>query len=80
MGSMLLERRSLFLVKDDMYKIYLHGIQERKEDNMDTNIVNLNRCSSAKDGDTITRDTRVSLTIRYVPKVLKAKLFFGAKK
>ena len=75
---MLLERRSLFLMLDDMYTGHLHGIQERTTDTIDEHIVNLDE-SRYKIGDTLTRSTRVSLTIRHVPKVLKVKLFGGRK-
>ena len=77
---MLLERRSLILVRDDMYKVNLHGIAERKEDIVTDNVVNLSQCDSVKIGDKLERTTRVSLTIRFVPKILKAKLFLGKKR
>ncbi|VEN34387.1 unnamed protein product [Callosobruchus maculatus] len=74
--NVLLERRSLVIVKDDLYSKYLHSISEREEDMLE-DIVNLdvvgdrNLVSSVK----LKRKTRVSLTIRNVPKVLKVKLF-----
>ena len=77
-GSMLLERRSLFLMLDEMYTSHLHGIQERSTDTMDSTILNLEQ-SQVKAGDVLMRSTRVSLTIRHVPKVLKVKLFGGRR-
>jgi alkylated DNA repair protein alkB family protein 6 len=77
---MLLERRSLILVRDDMYKVNLHGIAERKEDIISDNVVNVYKCDGVQTGDKLERTTRVSLTIRYVPKILKAKLFLGKKR
>lgn len=80
MCSMLLQRRSLILVTEDMYKVYLHGISERTEDCITEGVVNLDKCKDVTVGDTLTRDTRVSLTIRYVPKTLKMKLLLGKKR
>ncbi|KAK0058461.1 alpha-ketoglutarate-dependent dioxygenase alkB 6 [Biomphalaria pfeifferi] len=76
--SVLLEPRSLIMVCDDMYKIYLHGIAEKKSDIVTDKVANLNTTPYAI-GDTLDRKTRVSLTFRYVPKVLKAKLVLGKK-
>lgn len=80
MCSVLLQPRSLILVRDDMYKINLHGIAEHKEDVLSDSVVNLCKCKDVKVGDKLERTTRVSLTIRYVPKVLKAKLLLGNKR
>jgi alkylated DNA repair protein alkB family protein 6 len=71
--SLLLEPRSLLVLEDDMYTGYLHGIAERKHDEINNNIINLPYCRLMST-DTLVRDTRVSLTIRYVPKVLKLKI------
>lgn len=76
--SILLEPRSLILVCDDMYKIHLHGIAERTLDEITDKTANLDAVS-AKKGDLLERKTRISLTIRYVPKTLKAKLLFGKR-
>jgi len=76
--SLLLEPRSLLLLTDDLYKNYLHGIDTVTNDTIDSSVQNIHLCK-AKLGETLTRSTRVSLTIRYVPKVLKAKLLFGKK-
>ncbi|KAH9519443.1 Alpha-ketoglutarate-dependent dioxygenase alkB 6 [Bulinus truncatus] len=76
--SVLLEPRSLILVCDDMYKVYLHGINENFSDVVTDKVINLNSVSYVK-GETIDRKTRISLTFRYVPKLLKSKLLFGKK-
>ena len=76
MCSLLLEPRSLVLVQDDMYNTYLHGIDEVTEDLLSDKVANLDMTDS-KIGDVLKRDTRVSLTIRVVPKVLRAKLLLG---
>eukprot|EP00051_Salpingoeca_urceolata_P008734 m.108420 g.108420 ORF g.108420 m.108420 type:complete len:236 (-) comp15913_c2_seq2:139-846(-) len=70
--SLLLEPRSLVVIQDDMYG-HLHGIAEVKTDILDDLVVNRDLCDMAKqDGrDELHRSTRVSLTIRHVPKVLK---------
>ncbi|CAF4501867.1 unnamed protein product, partial [Rotaria sp. Silwood2] len=67
-ARVLLEPRSLFMVKDDMYSHYLHGIEERQEDIINReNITNFDRCSDNikdKDEQILKRTTRISLTIR----------------
>lgn len=68
------------MVTEDMYKVYLHGIAEHCEDTVTDSVVNLDKCSGVGVGDKLSRDTRVSLTIRHVPKTLKMKLFFGKKR
>lgn len=77
--SILLEPRSLILVKESMYENYLHGIAEQKEDKITDIVANLNHCLGVKLGDVLQRTTRVSLTIRHVPKVLKSKIFLKCK-
>lgn len=77
--SILLEPRSLVFVCDDMYKTYLHGISERTVDKISNSIANIEMCEMAQSVEALTRTTRVSLTIRHVPKVLKAKFLFGKK-
>ena len=80
MFSVLILPRSLILVREDMYKIYLHGIDDRKSDMITDKIVNLSKCDNVNIGDTLERSTRVSLTIRYFPKILKARLILGKKR
>lgn len=74
--SVLLEPRSLFLLTGDLYKNYLHGIAERTRDIVSERVANLDACN-ASIGDTLQRATRISLTIRNVPKILKFKLSLG---
>ena len=77
MFSIFVEPRSLLVLQDDMYKIYLHGIKEVKQDLIHKDkIINFDRVQnySLEDSKIIDRDTRISLTIRYVPKVLKINL------
>ncbi|KAL2094184.1 hypothetical protein ACEWY4_008903 [Coilia grayii] len=76
--SLLLQRRSLLVLQDDMYKHLLHGIQNTCEDTVTETVVNLSS-AAAHLGQTLTRDTRVSLTIRHVPKVLRANLLPNRK-
>nr|XP_040227987.2 alpha-ketoglutarate-dependent dioxygenase alkB homolog 6 [Anopheles coluzzii] len=72
--SILLEPRSLLVVKDDMYHKYLHSIAEREEDTIDARVANLSLVSNAHAGDVLRRDKRISLTIRHVPKTSKMKI------
>ncbi|XP_059839526.1 alpha-ketoglutarate-dependent dioxygenase alkB homolog 6-like [Hypanus sabinus] len=68
--SLLVEPRSLLVLKDSMYLKYLHGIRPVSEDVITDKVANLTFCNS-KLGAVLTRTTRVSQTIRHVPKVLK---------
>ncbi|KAM9324147.1 alpha-ketoglutarate-dependent dioxygenase alkB homolog 6 [Gastrophryne carolinensis] len=77
--SLLLEPRSLFILREDLYKNYLHGIQPHTQDTLSPRVANLDQCV-AQAGETLPRRTRVSLTIRHVPKVLKTSLFLGKGK
>ncbi|CAF3564967.1 unnamed protein product [Rotaria sordida] len=74
-ARVLLEPRSLFMVKDDMYSYYLHGIEERQEDTINRErISNFDRCNDNikdKDEQILLRTTRISLTIRCVEKISK---------
>jgi hypothetical protein len=71
-----------------MYKIYLHGIKEVQEDRITSeNILNFDKINKEmlhlSGTQSVIRDTRISLTIRHVPKVLKINvnsLLFGNKK
>ncbi|XP_052867668.1 alpha-ketoglutarate-dependent dioxygenase alkB homolog 6 [Anopheles cruzii] len=76
-ARLLIEPRSLLVVKHDMYHRYLHGIQEQDHDVIDERIVNLVTAEAdggAKFGDVLPRTTRLSLTIRHVPKTTKMKI------
>ncbi|RIA90606.1 hypothetical protein C1645_823139 [Glomus cerebriforme] len=72
--SLLLEPRSLLVLQDDLYKTYLHGIEERNSDNLsEKNIMNLS--DDMDKNVTLERFTRVSLTYRIVEKVIKVDIF-----
>ena len=58
-----------------MYTKYLHGIEEIHEDVISDKICNLTDCDSVS--KTLPRTTRISLTIRHVPKTSKMKLKLG---
>ncbi|GFS16258.1 alpha-ketoglutarate-dependent dioxygenase alkB homolog 6 [Elysia marginata] len=78
--SMLLERRSLVLVCKDMYTQHLHGIAEQTHDTITNKILNLQSLARPVSiGETLQRQTRVSLTIRHVPRTVKAKFLFGRR-
>ncbi|XP_068238540.1 alpha-ketoglutarate-dependent dioxygenase alkB homolog 6 [Palaemon carinicauda] len=78
-GSLLLEPRSLLILQEDMYTSYLHGISQVTEDVLTESILNIDQCTS-NTGDVLVRDTRISLTIRHVPKVVKANMIFGRRR
>ncbi|XP_058119458.1 alpha-ketoglutarate-dependent dioxygenase alkB homolog 6 [Anopheles ziemanni] len=73
-AKMLLEPRSLLVVKDDMYHTYFHSIKELEQDVVDSTITNLSLLCKAKLNDVLLRGTRISLTIRHVPKTTKMKI------
>lgn len=76
--SLLVMPRSLLILQDEMYQHLLHGIQGRTHDLLTEQVVNLSSTGVLL-GETLTRGTRVSLTIRHVPKVMKMKLMLGRK-
>ena len=64
------------VVTDSMYTNLLHGIAERLSDTVTAaSVPNIAMCN-VNNGDVIDRTTRISLTIRHVPKTLKVKLKF----
>ncbi|XP_060114503.1 alpha-ketoglutarate-dependent dioxygenase alkB homolog 6 [Heteronotia binoei] len=77
--SLLLKPRSLLVLREDMYLHYLHGIRFVTEDTVMEKVANLDACGSEL-GDMLCRGTRVSLTIRHVPKVLKTSIVLGRRK
>ncbi|XP_043946207.1 alpha-ketoglutarate-dependent dioxygenase alkB homolog 6 [Protopterus annectens] len=77
--SLLVEPRSLLILRDEMYITYLHGIKPVYEDIVNENIANI-KATNASIGDVLQRSRRVSLTIRHVPKVLKTTLILGRRK
>lgn len=75
--SFLLEPRSLLVLQDQLFNNYLHCIEEVESDFIDDTILNLNMCSNKLyvKGSFVKRDTRLSLTIRHVPKTTSFKIF-----
>ncbi|XP_055608672.1 alpha-ketoglutarate-dependent dioxygenase alkB homolog 6 [Uranotaenia lowii] len=73
-AKLLVEPRSLLILKDDMYHKYLHSIAETDTDAVDGSLNNLKHCEGVQLGDVLPRKTRISLTIRHVPKTTKMKL------
>lgn len=75
--KLLVERRSLLILKDDMYERYMHGIAEVETDTITDDIKNLFQCCDTRSyGEKVPREKRVSLTIRHVPKTSKMTLRF----
>ncbi|CAL7938987.1 unnamed protein product [Xylocopa violacea] len=77
--SLLLERRSLFILQGDLYHNYLHSIAEKDTDIISkSTIKNLGICGEKfSEGESLRRGIRLSLTIRHVPKTSKLKLRIG---
>ncbi|KAM8953780.1 putative RNA/DNA demethylase ALKBH6 [Pelodytes ibericus] len=75
--SLLLEPRSLLVVREDLYTAHLHGIRPLTSDTLSLTVANLDMCTVPRPGETLHRTTRVSLTIRCVPKVLKTSFLLG---
>jgi len=67
-GSMLLEQRSLILIEDGAYQL-MHGIAERTSDQFHERVFNWNPEIHGGPDTVMPRETRISLTIRNVPKV-----------
>lgn len=79
--SFLLEPRSLLILQEKLYTRYLHCIEPVKEDLLDASIVNINMCSDKYVRHiTVPRETRLSLTIRHVPKTTSFKIFGGGRR
>lgn len=74
--SVLLEPRSLLVVKDDLYHKHLHSIDELKSDEISELIVNPGHRQL---GEVMHRQTRISLTIRHVPRTSKVPIFLSRK-
>ncbi|XP_070307952.1 alpha-ketoglutarate-dependent dioxygenase alkB homolog 6 isoform X4 [Odocoileus virginianus] len=77
--SLLLEPRSLLVLRGTAYTRLLHGIAAARVDALDTGSLppNAAACPSARPGARLVRGTRVSLTIRRVPRVLRAGLLLS---
>ncbi|XP_076847116.1 putative RNA/DNA demethylase ALKBH6 [Brachyhypopomus gauderio] len=78
MLSLLLRRRSLLVVQGEMYEHYLHGIRGVAMDTLTERVVNLS-LAGGRVGEVLPRTTRVSLTIRHVPKVCRTNLLLDRK-
>lgn len=77
-ASLLLERRSLVVLQDDMYNKYLHTIPEVQYDTVSGAEVNLELCSCQfATGAQLQRTTRISLTVRHVPHTTKLHIQLG---
>lgn len=77
--KLLVEARSLLILKDDLYHKFMHSISEFSEDDVNDPLIrNLEKTSFTGSGTAkIPRSTRFSLTIRNVPRTSKLKLKFG---
>lgn len=76
--SLLLERRSLVVLQDDMYNEYLHTIPEVQYDTVSGAEVNLELCSGRYAiGAQLQRTIRISLTVRHVPHTTKLRIQLG---
>ncbi|XP_026934831.1 alpha-ketoglutarate-dependent dioxygenase alkB homolog 6 isoform X8 [Sagmatias obliquidens] len=77
--SLLLEPRSLLVLRGTAYTRLLHGIAAASVDALDAASLprNAAACPSAQAGARLVRGTRVSLTIRRVPRVLRAGLLLS---
>lgn len=72
--KLLVEPRSLLILKDDLYHRYMHSISETAKDDLSDPLIQ-NRDSTTE--GVLERQTRFSLTIRNVPRTSKMKLKFG---
>ncbi|XP_077972963.1 putative RNA/DNA demethylase ALKBH6 isoform X1 [Styela clava] len=84
--SLLLERRSLLILQELMYESHMHGISERSTDVLNKDFVynfdnlgdeTLKSKIISESEFKLDRKTRISLTIRNVPKTVKIKLQIG---
>ncbi|CAO2625972.1 Alpha-ketoglutarate-dependent dioxygenase alkB homolog 6 [Lemmus lemmus] len=77
--SLLVEPRSLLVLRSTAYTHLLHGIAATLVDELDATSLppNAAACQSALPGAHLVRGTRVSLTIRRVPRVLRASLLLS---
>lgn len=76
-ASLLLMPRSLLVLKEDLYNIYHHGIDDVTSDTITDAVLNVDTCPSVQVGMELKRETRVSLTIRHVLKTTKFKFRIG---
>lgn len=79
--SLLVQPRSLLVLKEDVYNKYMHGIREVTSDDLNRgNILNLPEAAPEvlnhpSASALMERGTRISLTFRIVKKTLSKKLF-----
>jgi len=78
--SLLLQPRSLVIITESAYTEYLHGIAEKKEDIIDEKVANLSSCPGVSLGDCLSRERRISCTIRYVSNMRKDLMSLIMKK
>lgn len=72
----MLEPRSLLVLQDECYNNYLHGIDETTKDVVSESVIN-SKSAHVTVGQELDRGTRVSLTIRFVPRTTKAPIRIG---
>nr|CAD7453543.1 unnamed protein product [Timema tahoe] len=76
--SLLVEPRSLLVLQDDLYHKYLHSIAEVTQDTITDRIANIESCHGRYTiGQCLQRQTRLSLTIRHVPRTSKLQIKLG---
>lgn len=73
--KVIVEPRSLLVLKNELYHNYMHSISEFEEDFLDDPLIRNKEKTSYSD-KVLKRSTRYSLTIRHVPKTSKLKLKF----
>ena len=66
----------MLILKSELYHNFFHGIDESTEDSVDDRVRNLIP-ARVDIGDKVKRSTRISLTIRNVPRASKAKILIG---
>lgn len=71
--KLLIEPRSLLILKDDLYHKFMHAISEVEVDDLSDSLIR----NPVDSTEQLQRSTRYSLTIRNVPKTSKLKLKFG---
>lgn len=76
--GILVEPRSLLVLKKDLYEKYLHGIEEVESDVLNEKVLRLSQDARLmKDNSVLERKTRISLTVRQVKKRSKMMLKLG---
>lgn len=70
--KLLVDTRSLLVLKDDLYTSFMHSIREIESDDLSDELIK--NCTNSS--GLLERSTRYSLTIRNVPNTSKLKLKF----